>query len=272
MIDYTYPGDLDPAAARRRHDDAVVQALLHLSTRIPNIHIVFFPQVHGHHRDAPYLERLAALLPTNVSSEVLSDRLPSSMQQAVFASAEVVLAGRYHPAVFAVLGAVPVACVAYEHKSIGLMEAAGLGHLVVPIERVTTDRLVALVDEVVDNAPAIREQLRKVRPLLRERALRNADLAVGTIHHGDAPRRSNRRAGLATPPLTPMAWMRWDAIERALRQIRPEHILEIGTGQGAVGWRLAQRAEYVGVEPDAACHEVARDRIGGVGKRRRKTR
>ena len=116
-----------------------------------------------------------------MSREVLSDRVPSRVQQRVFATADVVLAGRYHPAVFSVLGAVPVACIAYEHKSIGLMEAAGLGHLVLPIDTVTAESLIALVDKVVDAAPAIREQLRTVRPVLRERALRTADLAISAM-------------------------------------------------------------------------------------------
>ena len=95
--------------------------------------------------------------------------MPSRVHQRIFAAADVVLAGRYHPAVFSVLGAVPVACIAYEHKSVGLMEAAGLGHLVMPIDTVTAESLIGLLDKVVDSALAIREQLRTVRPMLRER-------------------------------------------------------------------------------------------------------
>ena len=152
-IDYAYRDHPDPQAARRRHDDAVLRALSHLATRLGNAHVVFLPQVHGRHDDGPYLQRLAAQLPAGVSREVLSDRVPSRVHQRIFAAADVVLAGRYHPAVFSVLGAVPVACIAYEHKSIGLMEAAGLGHLVVPIDTVTAESLVALVDKVVDSRP-----------------------------------------------------------------------------------------------------------------------
>jgi colanic acid/amylovoran biosynthesis protein len=181
VIDYAYRDHPDPRAAKRRHDDAVIRALSHLAARLGDAHVVFLPQVHGRHDDGPYLQRLAAQLPADISREVLSDRVPSRVHQGIFAAADVVLAGRYHPAVFSVLGAVPVACIAYEHKSIGLMEAAGLGHLVMSIDTVTAESLIALLDKVVDSAPAIREQLRTVRPLLRDRALHTADLATSTL-------------------------------------------------------------------------------------------
>ncbi len=181
VIDYAYRDQPDPQAAKRRHDDAVTRAVSHLAARLVDAHVVFLPQVHGRHDDAPYLRRLAAQLPAEVSREVLSDRVPSRVHQRIFAAADVVLAGRYHPAVFSVLGAVPVACIAYEHKSVGLMEAAGLGHLVMPIDTVTAESLIGLLDKVVDSAPAIREQLRTVRPMLRERALHTADLAISTM-------------------------------------------------------------------------------------------
>lgn len=65
--------------------------------------------------------------------------------------------------------------------------------------------------------------------------------------------------------MTTMAWLRWDGIRRALRTAQPSSILEVGAGQGAVGARLAARAAYVGVEPDAASASVARTRVGTRG-------
>jgi polysaccharide pyruvyl transferase WcaK-like protein len=181
VIDGKYPDEPDADAARHRHDDAVIRALTQLATRCAPAHVVFLPQVHGRHADAPYLRRLAAMLPPSVSREVLAEGVPSRVQQRIFAAADVVLAGRYHPAVFAILGEVPVACIAYEHKSIGLMEAAGMGNFAVPIETVTPESLVALVDKVVDAAPAIRQQLATIRPELQRRAQRTADLSVALL-------------------------------------------------------------------------------------------
>jgi colanic acid/amylovoran biosynthesis protein len=103
------------------------------------------------------------------------------VQQRIFAAADLIVAGRYHPAVFSVLAAVPAICIAYEHKSLGLMEAAGLRDMAVPIDEVTTERLNPLVDRAVEDAPRIRDQLEHARVGLREQALRTADLASALV-------------------------------------------------------------------------------------------
>src|SRR5438270_6654941 len=66
------------------------------------------------------------------------------------------------------------------------------------------------------------------------------------------------------PPLTPMARLRYDRIRRLL----PEHarsLLEIGCGAGSVGYRLALRYDYVGLEPDAESCALAQSCIGSLG-------
>lgn len=72
------------------------------------------------------------------------------------------------------------------------------------------------------------------------------------------------------PPLTMMAWLRYDLVERLLDGIGPiSSILEIGCGQGAVGVRLAHRAPYLGVEPDDASYAVAAERVAALAGRAR---
>ena len=66
------------------------------------------------------------------------------------------------------------------------------------------------------------------------------------------------------PPLTTMARLRQPFIAEALRIAAPRSILEVGAGQGAVGARLAHRASYVGVEPDADSASVAAARLVAV--------
>ena len=45
--------------------------------------------------------------------------------------------------------------------------------------------------------------------------------------------------------------LRFDVVSRVVDDLAPRTVLEVGCGQGAVGARLATRATYVGVEPDA---------------------
>ncbi|PFG44322.1 2-polyprenyl-3-methyl-5-hydroxy-6-metoxy-1,4-benzoquinol methylase [Isoptericola jiangsuensis] len=71
----------------------------------------------------------------------------------------------------------------------------------------------------------------------------------------------HRARGFA--PLAPHAWLRWDVVRRALPR-RPSTVLEIGSGQGAVGMRIAARHDYTAVETDETSWRVATGRITGV--------
>jgi SAM-dependent methyltransferase len=67
------------------------------------------------------------------------------------------------------------------------------------------------------------------------------------------------------PPLAPRAWLRYDVVDRLVGDLRPATVLEIGCGQGAMGARLARRADYLAVEPDPDSFAVARSRVGASG-------
>jgi SAM-dependent methyltransferase len=66
------------------------------------------------------------------------------------------------------------------------------------------------------------------------------------------------------PPLTVNGWLRFDVISRLLTGIDARHALEVGAGVGALGARLAERYEYVGLEPDLGSAAIAARRIERV--------
>lgn len=68
------------------------------------------------------------------------------------------------------------------------------------------------------------------------------------------------------PPLAPNAWLRYDVVRRLLPP-DVSSVLEIGCGQGGFAARLAQSADYLGVEPDATSYEKARSRLVAAGGR-----
>ena len=184
VIDWSYRDDEDPGERRLRHDEAVVAALAPIAGAC-GAHVAFVPQLHGRKRDRPYLEtlasRLRACVPETVTVEVVDDTLDSDEQRARFASADFVLAGRYHPAVFSVGAAVPLVCIPYEHKAAGLMEAAGVGDLSIPIDDVTEERLVALVATTFAGRDAVRLRLADGARTLHDRSARSSDIAVECI-------------------------------------------------------------------------------------------
>ncbi|MFG2043759.1 class I SAM-dependent methyltransferase [Dactylosporangium sp. NPDC048998] len=83
-----------------------------------------------------------------------------------------------------------------------------------------------------------------------------------------SPRAGARLDRLA--PLSLNAWLRLDVVSR-LFPAGVRDVLEIGCGQGGFGARLAQRYDYVGIEPDPASFAVAEQRLrlagaGGVAR------
>jgi colanic acid/amylovoran biosynthesis protein len=171
-IDWKYEGDASPAARRANYDAAIASAVAELCVGAA-AEVVLVPQLHGTaHRDAPYLERLASLVRDEVANDVTVSVFDESCdmlaQRALFASADFVVAGRYHPAVFALSAGVAQVCIPYEHKATGVLQLAGLSDVVVPIAEVTTERLVDVARRVREHADDVRERSRRAAEHLAE--------------------------------------------------------------------------------------------------------
>ena len=167
-IHWPYPNDPSPQLRQKEYDTAVIEAVKIFAESRPT-HVVFVPQLYGSmHRDTPYLEALARLLPANISCEVLSDTKSSNEQRALFAAADWVIAGRYHPAVFAVSAAVPVLCIAYEHKATGVLQAAGVPDAVMSIDEVTVEVVQAKARELLATRADLSARLQVAQVALRE--------------------------------------------------------------------------------------------------------
>jgi SAM-dependent methyltransferase len=69
------------------------------------------------------------------------------------------------------------------------------------------------------------------------------------------------------PPLAPNARLRWDVVDRLLRQLAPRRVLEVGCGMGGFGSRMAARSGYVGLEPDPVSYRAAAAALSGAGGR-----
>ncbi len=79
--------------------------------------------------------------------------------------------------------------------------------------------------------------------------------------HASTPMRAE-----PAPPLSFAAWLRRDAIDRFLAEANPASVIEVGCGQGALGYRLAQCFDYRGYEPDARSASVAGERLSRIGR------
>ncbi len=71
----------------------------------------------------------------------------------------------------------------------------------------------------------------------------------------------------ALPPLAIRAQLRWDVIRPMIKVLSPRTTIEIGTGQGAMGARIASLSSqsYIGFELDGRSFELAKARIEPLG-------
>jgi SAM-dependent methyltransferase len=75
-----------------------------------------------------------------------------------------------------------------------------------------------------------------------------------------------QQARLRPPALSLSASLRLPLIEKWLDVIRPGSVVEVGAGMGAMGFRLANRYDYRGYEPDLSSHQVAASRLAALGR------
>jgi polysaccharide pyruvyl transferase WcaK-like protein len=186
-INWAYKDDVDVAGRRENYDVSVVEAIVALVGDAQS-EVVFVPQLHGSvHRDTPYLEklvdRLVARNLANVEVSVFDERNDMLAQRALFASADWVIAGRYHPAVFALSAGVPQLCLPYEHKATGVMAAAGLSDVVVPIEEVTPERLVEVVTHLKANRDDVAARSREAAVRLGAVSARTSDAVADLVRN-----------------------------------------------------------------------------------------
>jgi colanic acid/amylovoran biosynthesis protein len=172
----------DPGAdLRARHDEAVVAAVEALAARRPTA-VVFLPQLHGSRtRDAPYLTALSERVQGASAVRVLPETTDSTQQRACIAAADLVVAGRYHPAVFSISAGTPVLVIAYEHKAMGVAEAAGIARHALWLDDIDADRLIGMAVALDDEADDVRRQLGVSGPQLRELSGRTSDLMAGLV-------------------------------------------------------------------------------------------
>jgi colanic acid/amylovoran biosynthesis protein len=130
--------------------------------------VYFFTQVHGptpgqddrvptrriRDRQVEHQERIHLLLDP-VSPEIL---------QSLYGEMDIFIATRLHSAIFALNRHVPVLSIAYQPKTLGVLQMLGLEQWSIPIEEATPDRLVALLRNLWSQRSKVREQIQRSLP------------------------------------------------------------------------------------------------------------
>lgn len=192
---WVFPNSADPAAAQRRYEQALAGTLNTLMARY-EAEVVFLPQVIGPAGDDDLVveRRIAGLLSdpervTVVAVDLAPQELIAFIQEAAL---DVLLAMRFHSAIFAMVAGVPVVGIAYEHKTTGIMNQMGLGEWAVPVEEATEAKLTQLMIDLIAArtkiTPRLQSGVSKMRALAMQSVLDTLPVAEPVRLRGDAGR------------------------------------------------------------------------------------
>ncbi len=185
-IQYRFPGEKDPAAAQARYTEILVQCLQHLAGKA-DCHFLFIPQLYGAaHSDVPYLEALAGRLPGSASFEIVDQTYDSDMQRRIFGMADLCIASRYHPQIFAATAGVPGICIYYEHKAQGFMSFLGLDDFAFDIRNLDAASMCSKLDEVLGRHDQLVAHINARIGGLRERSAKTSQLAAELVRQTGA--------------------------------------------------------------------------------------
>ncbi|NLH15593.1 MAG: hypothetical protein GX455_03335 [Phycisphaerae bacterium] len=169
----------DPRAKMAEYVDVMARTVDHLVENY-RCRVVFFPQLYGRSSDLPLIQSIVEKTQCADQIRILSNTYDSDIQQAVISRMDLMIANRYHSAIFAIKQAVPVVCIAYEHKAKGVMRQAGVEEYLIDIGELSFEKMTDVVRRGWQNRAVIRKTLQERLPNLRKSA-QISSVAVATI-------------------------------------------------------------------------------------------
>ncbi|MHC4131893.1 MAG: polysaccharide pyruvyl transferase family protein [Planctomycetota bacterium] len=149
--------------------------------------IVFFPQLYGKSDDVPLINEITSFVNKKDAVRVLSNKWNSEIQQAIISQMDFVIGNRYHSVIFSLKAEIPTICLAYEHKSVGIMQAAKLDKYVININDLTYELLFDKINQVWNQQEEIRKILGVKIPEIRQLSLKNSVYATALIKCRNQP-------------------------------------------------------------------------------------
>ena len=177
---WNFRDSANPQEKQERYNKIIAKAIDYLVDKF-NARVVFFPQLYGNSDDVPLINEIISLVRRKDAVRVLSNKWDSEIQQAIISQMDFVIGNRYHSVIFALKAEVPVVCVAYEHKSVGIMQAAKLDRYVINIANLTYELLLDKINQVWNQREEIRRVLRAQIPAITKLSLMNSVFATALL-------------------------------------------------------------------------------------------
>jgi colanic acid/amylovoran biosynthesis protein len=108
--------------------------------------------------------------------EQIDKRLDPHEIKALYNELDFTIGTRFHSVIFSLTSYVPAIAIEYEHKTSGIMQDLGLEKWVIKIEDVTSEKLIALYDQLMLERPKYIQRLRTVLPPYIEKAQQTGEI------------------------------------------------------------------------------------------------
>ncbi len=176
-LSYKYPGSSDPKAETEHYISSLVQFFDELMEQDKTLTVEFFPQLYNKHSDMPLIETFISRMKYPDRTIVFSDKKSGVLQQQEIAHMKMMVATRYHSAVFSCKMLVPCLCIAYEHKAFAMMGSFGLEDCTIDIHDVSYDLLSEKYGYITQHYNEIHEKQKAHLPQVTDNAQKTIRLS-----------------------------------------------------------------------------------------------
>jgi colanic acid/amylovoran biosynthesis protein len=185
LLEYEHDGLQIGATARSwlespSRQEAYIQAFSTFLDYLANekeARIVFLPQVtysKGSDDDRLIAREIRRRSRFKDSMLLVEDELDPVQLKSHCSQMDYFIGTRFHSCIYSLSMNVPTVAIAYQYKTIGIMDQLGLEDYVIPIEKIDAGSLMEVFENLVRNRVRIRETLPLHISVLRERAARNS--------------------------------------------------------------------------------------------------
>jgi colanic acid/amylovoran biosynthesis protein len=173
-----FPASDDPDERLLHYMNAISSAL-ETMLREPGAIAILFPQstVGPSDDDREISRKIRDMVrePMNRRIFILTDNYTPEQLKAMIGTVDVFIGTRMHSNIFAISMGVPTIAIAYELKSYGIMKMAGLERYVLDISSVTSEKIVHLVQEILQDRSSVTRRIKEELPGLKRESFRNGD-------------------------------------------------------------------------------------------------
>jgi colanic acid/amylovoran biosynthesis protein len=142
-------------------------------------YILLLPQMFGFDPESELLDRFSNL---NVEKiRVLDKNCDAYCQQVIISKLFAVVSMRYHPTIFASKASVPALCISYEHKMQGLAEKMGRSDLIITLDEVDAQTLIARFTYLENNYDTIKQELTKASQRLVKESQKTTERIIDEL-------------------------------------------------------------------------------------------